>query len=75
MKKMKKWNIEINWNGAYGSADEWQVANEDGPIVAATAEEAEDMLGPEFLAERMSTIEDGEMVSVAGAEYRVVEVE
>ena len=75
MKKMKKWNIEINWNGAYGSADEWQVANEDGPIVAATAEEAEDMISPEFLAERMSAIEDGEMVSVAGAEYRVVEVE
>ena len=75
MKKMKKWNIEINWNGAYGSA-EWQVANEDGPIVAATAEEAEDMISPEFLAERMSTInEDGEMAPVEGAEYRVVEVE
>ena len=30
----------------------------------------------EFLAERMSTInEDGEMVPVEGAEYRVVEVE
>ena len=72
---MKKWNVEINWNGAYGS-DEWQVANEDGPIEAATAEEAEDMLSPEFLAERMSTInEDGEMVPVEGAEYRIVEVE
>ena len=72
---MKKWNVEINWNGAYGS-DEWQVANEDAPIEAATAEEAEDMLSPEFLEERMSTInEDGEMVPVEGAEYRVVEVE
>lgn len=72
---MKKWNIEINWNGAYGS-DEWQVANEGGPIEAATAEEAEDMLSPEFLEEHMSTInEDGEMVPVEGAEYRVVEVE
>lgn len=73
--KMKKWNIEINWNGAYGS-NEWQVANEDGPIEAATAEEAEDMLSPEFLEEHMSAInEDGEMVPVEGAEYRVVEVE
>ena len=71
---MKKWNIEVNWNGAYGS-DGWQVANEDGPIEAATAADAEDMLSPEFLAERMSAIEDGEMVPVAGAEYRVVEVE
>ena len=72
---MKKWNVEINWNGAYGS-DEWQVANEDVPIEAATAKEAEDMLSPEFLAEHMSTInEDGEMVPVEGAEYRVVEVE
>ena len=52
---MKKWNVEINWNGAYGS-DEWQVANEDGPIEAATAEEAEDMLSPEFLAERGVTL-------------------
>ena len=72
---MKKWNVEINWNGAYGS-DGWQVANEDGPIEANTAEEAEDMLSPEFLGERMSTInEDGEMAPVEGAEYRVVEVE
>ena len=44
-------------------------------IGALAREEAEDMLSPEFLAERMSTIEDGEMVPVAGAEYRVVEVE
>ena len=72
---MKKWNVEISWNGAYGS-DEWQVANEDGPIEAATAEEAEDMLSPEFLEEHMSTIyEAGEMVPVEGAEYRVVEIE
>ena len=49
---------------------------EDGPIEANTAEEAEDMLSPEFLAEHMSTInEDGEMVPVEGAEYRIVEVE
>ena len=72
---MKKYNVEVNWFGAYGS-DGWQVANEDSPIDAATAEEAEDMLSPEFLAEHMSTInEDGEMVPVEGAEYRVVEVE
>ena len=73
---MKKWNVEINWNGAYGSSDEWHIANEDGPIEANTAEEAEDMLSPEFLPEHMSTInEDGEMVPVEGAEYRIVEVE
>lgn len=73
--KMKKWNIEVNWHGAYDS-DEWQIANDDGPIEAATAEEAEDMLSPEFLEEHMSTINEyGEMVHVDGAEYRIVEVE
>lgn len=37
-------------------SDEWQIANDEGPIEAATAEDAEDMLNPEFLGEHMSTI-------------------
>ena len=75
MIEMKKWNVEVSWHGAYDS-DEWQIVNDDGPIAAATAEEAEDMLSPEFLEGCMSTINEyGEMVPVEGAEYRIVEVE
>ena len=48
--KMKRQNVEVNWFGAYGAydSDEWQIANDEGPIEAATAEDAEDMLNPEF---------------------------
>ena len=71
---MKKFNVEVNWFGAY-DANGWQVAN-DEPIIAATAEEAEENTDDGWLkGVLMTTNEDGELIEVKGAEYRFVEIE
>lgn len=70
---MKKFNVEVNWHGAYNS-DGWQIVN-DEPIEAQNAQEADDMLDPGWLESCLSVInEDGEVVPVESAEYRIVEI-
>lgn len=69
---MRKYNLEVNWFGAFNSTG-WQRIN-DEPIYADSAEDAEAQFDSEFLVSLLCADDGhGGVIPVEGAEYRFVE--
>lgn len=71
--KLKKYNIEVNWHGEFGS-DGWQIVN-DEPFTAVNQQAVEEMIDCYWLKGCLSA-DDGEggAIEIPEAEYRIVEI-
>ena len=70
--KMKRWNVEVNWFGAYG-ADGWQVVN-DEPFKGENEDDVFMQIDDEWLNGCLSVNTENGVEPVEGAEYRIVPI-